>query len=425
VSNGTLSLSLVLFAVAAPLSAQERWRPWTYAVDSVPSLLLGETRRIRVAVPAGYSSEDSQLRRYPVAVVLDAENETAFAALLTNLRLLEHPLGPAVPPMIVVGVVAGRTRERDMIPKGSAGMDRARPSAGGAHLFSQFLEKELLPWVRERYRALPYTVLAGHSYGGHFAVYAFAHAPHAFQAAVAISPAFFWISPTVTDDSLARNYAQAIAKRSNSARLFIAAGAFEPENIRRGSASLEQDIRRAGEGATVNFTWLADDNHQTARQRGLIEGFRWVFEPVSLSRNLVYGRLGPDRVDTAGILIAYRDLKAQYAIGARRLGFPEALPPDFLSALASLGGGGPTHPGKPFPIGGVVCEDYLAWYPRMPGAYECRGTLLLLNGDSSQARVQYAKALAVARENKMRETAARFEERLAALDSVLESRPRR
>ena len=60
---------------------------------------------------------------------------------------------------------------------------RRRTASGGADQFLRFIEKELKPWVDERYRMNGYSILMGHSLSGLFGMHAFVTQPDAFDAA--------------------------------------------------------------------------------------------------------------------------------------------------------------------------------------------------------------------------------------------------
>lgn len=414
------------FITALPLprasEAQEAiWQPWSWSTDSVHSTTLGETVELRIALPFGYSRQGGESVRYPVAIVVGADDRMAFAALLTNLRLLDGSYGSPVPSLIVVGVVPSPAIARVAHhPTPIGGMARLRPSPGGAQPYGQFLSAELLPWLRERYRTLPYTVIAGHGGPGRFVVHAFANFPESFQAAVAVSPSFLWLSADTNDDELNRVYAERIAGRDQPGRLFITVGGYDPLPHRTGVRRLEAELSaRKPPEVEVRFERLPADHHQTTRQQGYIDGFRWVFEPVSLSRNRIYAMAGlAQDVDTAGIRRAYEDARRSYAAGARALGLPEALPWSYLETMTRIGAGIDGR-GAPSPIARTLCEDYVAWYPGKLPAHECLGDALLRDGDSLAARAHYETALELARSHGMSSTATALEEKIAEVDAAL------
>lgn len=355
-------------AVAGSAEAQSRSDPLSIRYDSIASRRVNATVPLRIALPYEYDSDESSDDRFPVLIFLGANDSRVFNALVTGLRLLEHPLGSPVPPLIVVGVAS---QPVSPWPRTSARMDSLRPNAGGADDYVAFIREELLPWVRSRFRTHPYTAIAGHSVYGQLAVHVFARAPDAIDAAVAVSPAFWWLSQDVNDDELTEDHARRIALR-NSGRLYFAVGEFDPWPIRKAAQRFRTQLRSVRvKGDRASYTELEDDNHQSARHLGFIDGLRWVFRPISLGSNAVYAAMGgySRDIDSNALTRAYERSKRDYAEGARSLGFPEALPARYLASLVRL----PPieRRNDPIPIFRLICDDFRRWYPRRVPPQAC------------------------------------------------------
>ena len=151
------------------------------------SRVLGETRVVDIALPAGYERDTGQ--RYPVLVVLDGEFEHDIAASVSRFYATMSQL----PPLIVVGV-RNTDRNHDFTPTAVAGF--ATPSEvqrpGGADSFLSFMSDELVPWIDRSYRTAPLRVLVGHSLGGLFALYTIAHRPELFTGYLIMEPSAWW-----------------------------------------------------------------------------------------------------------------------------------------------------------------------------------------------------------------------------------------
>ena len=79
---------------------------------------------------------------------------------------------------------------------------------GGAPAFLKFIRDELMPVIEKDYRANPtHKILAGHSYGGLFALFALFQEPGLFQAYIASSPTIRF------KDSVMFEYERRFAKR--------------------------------------------------------------------------------------------------------------------------------------------------------------------------------------------------------------------
>src|SRR5687768_14951844 len=104
-----LTLSVALLASTSPIANPARPQsvaPVLWTADSIRSEVLGETRRVKIALPIGYDARENALERYPVLIVLDADGEPAFTAVVANVRSLSGRSGALLPRMIVVGVDA-------------------------------------------------------------------------------------------------------------------------------------------------------------------------------------------------------------------------------------------------------------------------------------------------------------------------------
>ena len=195
---------------ASDLHAQsESGAPISWTRHAMRSTVLGTEREYLVALPPGYEGSDA---RYPVLVLLDAEDEPQFVAALANIRFLADR--DEIPELIVVGIVNGADRARDMTPPTSSANGRAQfPTAGGARTFAAHLTTEVLPAVHERYRTLSAVFLAGHSFGGLFVLEVATALPDAFRGAIAMSPALQW-----SGGEYATTYADALSTRAGPFR---------------------------------------------------------------------------------------------------------------------------------------------------------------------------------------------------------------
>jgi predicted alpha/beta superfamily hydrolase len=130
-------------------------------------------------------------------------------SLVTLAQRFAVPQSLAMPRMIIVGIRSGSTRGRDMYTAPLTADDTLNTGGGRAADFLSFIDRELKPYLEDRFRTAPFYVIRGHSAAGFFVTYAVAHAPGSFQGAIASSPAVWW-----NDEIAARSYATSIANRS-------------------------------------------------------------------------------------------------------------------------------------------------------------------------------------------------------------------
>jgi predicted alpha/beta superfamily hydrolase len=144
----------------------------------VYSHILEEERTLYVSLPSGYETTE---KKYPVLYVLDGEGEATFPKCVSTVTDL-NAKGFA-PQMIVVGIW-NTNRNRDMIPESVS----HRPGSGGSENFLRFIQNELIPYIRQNYRASDYSLLYGMSNSALFAVFALLEKPETFNAIIASSP---------------------------------------------------------------------------------------------------------------------------------------------------------------------------------------------------------------------------------------------
>lgn len=177
-----LGPALVPIEVPQPdaLRAVEAW--------TLASQVLGEPRRIFVHVPPGYREAPQQ--RYPVLYVLDGGIDEDFVHVAEAMHYGAQ--WDLLKPALVVGI-ENTERRRDLVgPTDVVAEQKAAPHAGGAVRFRQFLRRELMPSIRERYRTDDRDVLIGESLAGLFVVETLVEEPDLFEDYVALDPSLWW-----------------------------------------------------------------------------------------------------------------------------------------------------------------------------------------------------------------------------------------
>jgi len=155
--------------------------------DSLYSKTLDEQRNIWVHLPENYKEDGS--RKYPVVYVLDGGVQLNSLATVYN-----NYWGNYLPDMILVGISNQTSRTRDLTTSKVATRYGAayNNENGGAENFTQFIEKELIPYVDGKYATTPFRTLIGHSFGGLFTINALINHPHLFENYIAIDPSLDW-----------------------------------------------------------------------------------------------------------------------------------------------------------------------------------------------------------------------------------------
>jgi predicted alpha/beta superfamily hydrolase len=159
-------------------------------VLTIHSKVLNEDRRIYVHIPKTDSA--SPIKTFPVLYLLDGENH--FHILASYIDYLSH--WGIIPPIIVVGIISN-DRRKDLTPTKSiidydGKVDTTLNISGGNEHFFQFLQAELIPYIETNFKAEPYKIFAGHSFGGITTINCMLTYPDLFNAYIAISPSLWW-----------------------------------------------------------------------------------------------------------------------------------------------------------------------------------------------------------------------------------------
>jgi uncharacterized protein len=369
---------LLIFAAYAAAQAAAA-APWTEL--AVQSSAIG-TRTIRVATPGEYARGTD---RYAVLVMLDAEDRPMLRLAIAQASYLRAN-GDGVPAMIVVGIVNGQDRIHDMTPMPTGSSVAAFKTAGGASAFADFVLRDILPFVRARYRTLPTTILAGHSAGGLFALHMAATRPGSFNGVVAMDPAIWF-----NDGAPARLYADAIARSPAGTRVFAGYGGLEPD-IDVATTEFSRRLEEA-KSSTVAFSSrrYPDDSHSLVPLAALPDGLRFVFAPLSL-RRLPIAKLA-EGLDAAAVTAALETSEAQYSGAARALHLPEALPEIALERAARFAG----NTLKNDDLAVRILERNVALHPGSARAVARLADGYAARGDVAAAIAQLRRAIAMDR----------------------------
>ena len=378
------TICLLLCVFAAPAAAQDSTITlWTREVLS--STKLKESRTIYVATPESYRTEKT--KRYPVLILLDAEDRPQFNLALANVAFLASR--GAIPSLIVVGVTNGKDRTHDLTPVATGARAKNFPTAGGIGVFSDFIVDEVLPLVRAKYRTLPTTILAGHSFGGLVALEVAANKPGAFSGVIAMSPSLWW-----NDSSGVVGYSDALAKAAKGERVFVTSGGLEGD-IDRPTRRFSQRLDSL-KPALIAFGHqrYPDDSHNMTPAPSLVDGLRFVFEPISVAK-LPISMLGPG-TDSAMAMNAYLESKRRYSMGARSLSLDDRLPEMATNEL----GYGVLQLLKNPALAVWFFRQNVDLYPESANAYDSLGDGLLAKGDTTAAIAQFKRAVDLATRTK-------------------------
>ena len=373
------SFALVFAHVlAAGAHAQQQTvAPLSWAQEQLRTTKLGTPRTVFVSLPEGYAGND---RRYNVLVVLDANDKAQFRAAVANVAFLADR--SVVPPMIVVGVPNGADRTHDLTPVPTGTTAGRFKTAGGSSEFADFLTSDVLPMVHEKYRTLPAAILAGHSFGGLFAIELAARRPGTFAGVIAMSPALWWNDSTVVNE-----YADAIARSTSPLRLYATSGELEApiDRVTKRFAARLDSLKP--EKVAFRYRFYPENDHGMTPSPSLVDGLKFLFERTAL---VSLPAMRPASAsDSAALVRAVLESETMYRDGARYFGLGERLPESVLNlagfrALRQL-----RNPS----LAVWVFRRNVALYPESVNVYDGLGDAYLAQGDTEMAKATYQRAI--------------------------------
>lgn len=231
--------------------------------EKIKSVQLAETRTLNIYLPEGYSPDSA--KTYPVIYLLDGSANEDFihvTGLVQFLTMIE-----AMPKSIVVGI-ANVDRKRDFTFPTSIEADlKDFPTTGKSASFISFIEKELQPFVQQKYKTNGVKTIVGQSLGALLATEILLKKPSLFSNYLIISPSLWWNNESLLNDI--PKYAGNLSKAK--ANVFIAVGT--EGKVMEEDAKKLSAVLKPYQNLNVNFAPLPNENHLTILHNALYKGF--------------------------------------------------------------------------------------------------------------------------------------------------------
>jgi predicted alpha/beta superfamily hydrolase len=240
-------------------------------VDKIPSVELGELRVLNIYLPNGYSPDSS--KTYPVIYLLDGSDDEDFihiAGIVQFLNMIQ-----AMPESIVVGI-ANVDRRRDFTFPTSIEKDKkAYPTTGSSVRFISFIEKELQPYIQNKYKANNIKTIIGQSLGGLLATEILLKKPFLFDNYIIVSPSLWW-----NNESLLKAAPGLLNKSSvGNKQVIISVGA-EGKEMDDDARKLSDILRSTGT-VSLKFLYLSKENHLTILHNSVYQSFELLYPKKS------------------------------------------------------------------------------------------------------------------------------------------------
>lgn len=363
-------------------------------MDSLYSEILDETRNIWVHVPDEAAGAIYGKTTYPVLYLLDGPGH--FHAVTGLLKDLGQN---AIVPRMVVVAIPNTDRTRDLTPShmdvmfGDSSFVR---TSGGGDKFLEFMEKELIPYVEDKYPVTPYRTFVGHSFGGLTAVYALLSRPDLFSNYVAIDPSMWW------DDWLLVNKTDEVLEGNSleGKSLFVGVAntmeeGMDIDRVREDTARSSDHIRSIlsfidklenRQDSPLEFGWMyyEDDDHGSVPLITEYDALRFLF-PWYRLKGLDKFFVEDAEDDPEALLMT---LNEHYEQISEHFGYP--VPPSEPD-VNSLGYNFMTM-NKPG-MARAMFELNIKNYPESANVYDSMGDFYLDQSDTLQAMEHFRKAL--------------------------------
>ena len=356
--------------------------------DSLNSKILGEKRQVWVSLPSGYNEDIFTTRNFPVIYLLDGNaNFQVVNGIVRQLSGMNGNL--TLPESIIVGIL-NTDRTRDLTPSHAA----SDPSSGGGEKFTQFLEKELIPYIDSVYHTAPFRTLIGHSFGGLTAVNIFINHTNLFNTYIAIDPTMGW-----DDRKLLEQSKPLLAQKNFSGRsLFLGIANTMPLGMdtlraRHDTSGGTYHIRAIldmkdalQKNKTLNWSYkfYADDEHVSVPPIAEYDGLRFLFKFWKIPQDQIHQFYNQPKIDVATILANY------YKQISGHMGYSVLPPESMLNDLAYvfLNSG---QNGKAYQLFSLIINDY----PQSFNAYDSMGDYYNAQKNKEKAIEYFRKAYAI------------------------------
>ncbi|TCD04597.1 alpha/beta hydrolase [Pedobacter frigidisoli] len=263
-------LFIILFFISSSLvlaQNKENAKPFTLGeVQKIQSSILKETRTLNIYLPDGYSADSA--KTYPVIYLLDGSANEDFIHIVGLVQFLV--MIEKMPQSIVVGI-ANIDRKRDFTFPTTVEKDlKDFPTTGKSASFITFIEKELQPFINEKYKAGTSKTIIGQSLGGLLATEILLKKSQLFNNYIIISPSLWW-----DNESLLVGAKMASSKIIDS-KVYISVGT-EGKKMEVDAKKLA-DLLKVNKNISTTFNPMPKEDHLTILHNSAYQGLEFIFQ---------------------------------------------------------------------------------------------------------------------------------------------------
>jgi hypothetical protein len=263
-------------------------------------------------------------------------------------------------------------RNRDFTPTKLS----QRPTSGGAEKFTEFLEKELFPFVERNYRTQSYNILMGHSLGGTFATYTLLNHPGLFNSYIAVSPYLMYDNSQM----LKQKEAKLKSKYPVGTAFYMTVGD-EPNYFEALEEFTEFVEEKDPKGLEFEYVQMLNDDHGSVPHLSIYDGLLFIYDGWKIDKDLYNeGLAAIDKHYTKlSKKFGYEITTPEYTIN--RLGYNYLANEEIDKAI-------------------VVFQENVKRFPSSANVYDSLGEAYENNGQLEKAKANYAKAVELAEKKK-------------------------
>ncbi len=246
-------LTLLTLAIFGAINAQVSY-------EEITSIKLNTTRQLKIKLPKDYDASSSL--KHPLIIVFDGDY--LFEPVVGQVNFQTY--FDDMPGSIIVGIVQGNERFYDGYTDAVSGL----PIESGARFF-EFISKELIPYLDNKYNTSDFRVAVGHNTMGNFInSYLFKDKP-VFQAYVNLSPDF--------NADMSHNIAERFKWLKEDIFYYMATSDNDISDIREMVLQTNENIKNIeNPKLTYYFDEFQGDSHYTLVTSAVSKAFDKIFE---------------------------------------------------------------------------------------------------------------------------------------------------
>lgn len=248
-------------------------------IDEIQSKELAEKRILNIYLPEGYQQNDTI--KYPVIYLLDGSADEDFIHVVGLVQFNSFEWINRVPKSIVVGIATVDRRRDYTFPTTIEEDKKNYPTTGHSDKFIDFIEKELQPYIENKYKTINSKTIIGQSLGGLLATEILFKKPTLFNKYIIISPSLWWDNGSIlnqTAEILKETFNQQTAIYIGVGKEGLAPTTI-PHVMEVEANVLAEKLKLTKcKNVKVVFDYLPEEDHATIMHQSVSNAFKLLFK---------------------------------------------------------------------------------------------------------------------------------------------------